>query len=129
MTAGHAQDKPRKTSLPVAQRREQHKGMERHEQEALNALIGERVLHARGEPAELLKVSVRPLWPGCYRVNVFVGTDAASATIADSYFLEVDGDGNIVASTPAITTRYRRVSANPAELLPVPPTAAEPGPT
>jgi len=32
--------------------------------------------------------------------------DAASARVADSYFLVVDGDGVILASTPKISRQY-----------------------
>ena len=39
-------------------------------------------------------------------VNVFVGTGIASARVAHSYFLLVDDEGNIVASTPEITGQY-----------------------
>ena len=35
--------------------------------EMLNAMIGEQVLHALGEPQNLLRVQVRPLWDGKYR--------------------------------------------------------------
>src|SRR5438067_8467413 len=41
-----------------------------------------------------------------YRVNVFVGENVASAKVAHSYFLTADGNGNIIESTPKITTRY-----------------------
>ena len=80
--------------------------MERHKRETLNALIGEQVLHALGEPSDLLKVQARPLWEGTYRVNVFVGVNAASARIANSYFVVVDGDGNILESTPKVQRQY-----------------------
>jgi hypothetical protein len=92
----------------VAQQREQHKDkdMERHQREALNALIGEQVIHTLGEPGGLHKVQVRRLWEDHYRVNVLIGADAASATIANSYFVEADGDGNIVKASPKITKQY-----------------------
>jgi hypothetical protein len=70
--------------------------------EMLDALLGEQVIHMLGKPAGLHKVQVRRLWEGGYRVNVLVGPDAASVKIAHSYFLKVDGDGNIVESTPKI---------------------------
>jgi hypothetical protein len=100
--------KPRRQtlSLPMTKQRDLHAALERHKQEALNALIGEQVIHTLGEPASLLKVSVRPLWANVYRVNVFVGPDAVSARIANSFFLTVDGDGKIAASTPKITRQY-----------------------
>ena len=39
-------------------------------------------------------------------MNVFVGKDATSALIARSYFLETDGEGNIVTSTPKMARQY-----------------------
>ncbi len=77
-----------------------------HKLEMLNALIGEQVLHALGEPRNLLKVQVRPLWDGNYRVNVFVGADAACAKIPHSYFVVADGDGNVLSATPKIHKQY-----------------------
>ena len=64
------------------------------------------IMHAHGEPPDLYQVQVRRLWEDHYRVNVFVGMDAASAKVAHSYFLVADGDGKIVASTPQITKKY-----------------------
>jgi hypothetical protein len=72
----------------------------------LSALIGERVMDGLGEPGSLRDVQVRHLWEDRYRVNVFIGQDAASALVAHSYFLVADGDGNIVSSTPEITRSY-----------------------
>ena len=106
MTVEHAQPRPPRTSRAVTKQRDPQAEIERHKQELLNALIGEQVIHTLGEPDRLLKVSVRPLWANVYRVNVFVGPDAASARIANSYFLNVDGDGKIAASTPRITRQY-----------------------
>jgi hypothetical protein len=68
--------------------------------------MGEQVMRALGQPGSLYQVQVRPLWEDHYRVNVFVGVDAASATVAHSYFLVADRDGKIVASTPQITKTY-----------------------
>jgi hypothetical protein len=76
------------------------------EHRPLNAVIGKQVLAALGQPGGLLGTQVRPLWQDHYRVNVFVGVDAVSAKIAHSYFLVVDRDGAIVASTPKITRQY-----------------------
>ncbi len=72
------------------------------QRETLNALVGEQMLHALGEPPDLLSVQVRPLWDGHYRVNVFVGADSASARLAHSYFVVLDADGNLLRSTPTI---------------------------
>ena len=74
--------------------------------EQRNALIGGHVLRALGQPGAFQRVQVRQLWEDHYRVNVLVGGDAASATIAHSYFLVVGDDGAILASTPTITRRY-----------------------
>jgi len=106
MTVERAKPRRQMHSLPMTMQRDLHAALERHKQEALNALISEQVIHTLGEPASLLKVSVRPLWADVYRVNVFVGPDAVSARIANSFFLNVDGDGKIAASTPRITRPY-----------------------
>lgn len=64
------------------------------------------VLAALGRPPGLINVSVRPLWGDYHRVNVLVGTDAGSARIAHSYFVETDATGHIHSSTPRITRLY-----------------------
>ena len=81
-------------------------GTEQHKRETLNALIGEQVIHTLGVPDGLHNVQVRRLWKDHYRVNVLIGQDVASTKIANSYFVQVDGDGNIVESSPKITKRY-----------------------
>jgi hypothetical protein len=75
-------------------------------QERRNAHVGEQVLRALGKPGDLLKVQVRLLWEKYYRVNVFIGADAASGTVAHSYFVVADGDGKVLDSTPKIERRY-----------------------
>ena len=85
---------------------EQHKDQERHKRETLNALIGERVIHTLGEPGDLLQVQVRRLWENHYRVNILIGADVASGKVANSYFLQADGDGNNLQSTPKILKQY-----------------------
>jgi hypothetical protein len=72
----------------------------------LDAVIGKQVMHTLGQPDDLHRVQVHQLWEDHYRVNVIVGVDAASARVANSFFLVADGDGNIVASTPQITRQY-----------------------
>jgi hypothetical protein len=69
--------------------------------------IGQHVMHTLGQPGNLYAVQVRDLWDDHYRVNVFVGVDAASAKVAHSYFLVADSNGNILASTPKITRQYQ----------------------
>lgn len=73
---------------------------------ALSAAIGDRVLHSLGRPADLHRVETRRLWGDHFRVNVFVGAQVGSLTIAHSFFLVADGEGQILTSTPAITKRY-----------------------
>src|SRR5271170_7376434 len=80
--------------------------LDQHKGNIWKALIGEQVIHALAKPTDLLVVQVRPLWGSRYRVNVFVGPDSASARVANSYFLEADDDGKIVASTPPITRQF-----------------------
>ena len=41
-----------------------------------------------------------------WRFNVLAGENVASARVAHSYFLVVDGDGKLIASTPKITRQY-----------------------
>src|SRR5262245_10628772 len=74
--------------------------------EAHAAVIGAGVLRVLGRPSGLRAVQVRPLWGRHFRVNVLVGVDAASAQVAHSYFLEADGDGTILASSPGLTRQY-----------------------
>jgi hypothetical protein len=81
-------------------------GQGQHAVEAIAARIGAEVLRALGRPAGLHAVQVRPVWGPHFRVNVLVGVGATSAQVAHSYFLEVDGDGKILASSPSITKLY-----------------------
>lgn len=92
--------------MPTTQKHDPQKELENDQREALNTLIGERVIHSLGAAANLHRVQVRHLWADHYRVNVYLGVDAASAKVAHSYFLDADSDGNIQASTPMITKRY-----------------------
>jgi hypothetical protein len=106
MAAREAQPRPRGTPMQVTQPTEQRQNMEKHERETLNDLIGEQVIHTLGKPGDLLKVQVRPLWENHFRVNVFVGVDAASAKVAHSFFLVTGHDGNILVSAPNLTRHY-----------------------
>jgi hypothetical protein len=87
--------------------------VEKTQRESRDVLIGLRVILALGEPSNLFRVQVRELWDRRYRVNVYVGPDAASARVANSYFLETDVDGNVVASTPKIKRLYDCAAAGP----------------
>jgi hypothetical protein len=105
-------------TMPTTQQTEHH-DMGLHMRETLQELIGEQVVHTLGSPDDLFGVRVRPLWKDHYRVNVFVGKDATSARVANSYFLVVDDDGNIVTSSPKIARLYLppvpQVDESPAE--------------
>jgi len=72
----------------------------------LIAVIGRQVLGCLGSPRNLYQIQVRHLWGNHYRANVLIGADAASASVAHSYFLITDGDGKISTSTPGITRVY-----------------------
>ena len=78
----------------------------RPERERINAVIGKHVMHCLGRPHDLFGIQIRPLWEAFYRVNILVGPDAVSAKVAQSFFLQADGDGNILVTTPKITRLY-----------------------
>ena len=76
------------------------------ERERVRAALGGHVLDVLGRPGNLFGVQVRRLWGDHYRVNVLIGPDAASTTVAHSYFLVLDGAGNVSTSSPAIRRHY-----------------------
>jgi hypothetical protein len=81
-------------------------GMQQDEREALDNLIREQVIEALGKPIDLHNVQIRKVWMNHYRVNVIVGANAGSVRVANSYFVEIDSDGNVTAATPKITKQY-----------------------
>jgi hypothetical protein len=89
--------------MPTTQQREQDRSLDQHKSETLQALVEEQVIHRLGKPVGVRNVQVRRLWENRYRVNVLVGDNAASAKIANSYFVKADGNGNIVDSNPEMT--------------------------
>lgn len=94
----------------------------KQERAQLDAAIGSRVIQMLGQPDDLHRLQVRQVWGDRYRVNVITGADAVTAKVAHSFFLVVDGAGNILASTPKITKHYELVeSAGPGRALPPPP--------
>jgi hypothetical protein len=96
-------------NMSMTKQIEQHEGKEPQQREALDTPIQLQILHTLGSPDHLIKVQVRQLWTNHYRVNVYVGLDAASAKVANSYFLVVDGEGTILTSNPKITRHYGAV--------------------
>jgi len=82
------------------------KDQDKQARQQRKAVIVKHVMDTLGQPQDLHRVQVRYLWEDHYRVNVFVGVDAASAKVGHSYFLEADRDGNIVACTPKIAKHY-----------------------
>ena len=92
--------------MPAQQQDKKQGEQEKQDGRQLNAAIGNHVLHTLGQPANLHRMQVRQLWDDHYRVNVFVGEDATTATVAHSYFLVVDSAGAILRSTPKILRQY-----------------------
>jgi len=92
----------------AAQKQEEQRpaDREKHAHQRLQVVIGEQVMFRLGQPSNPQRIQVRLLWDDHYRVNIYVGADAGSATIAHSYFLLTDADGNIIASTPVILRQY-----------------------
>jgi len=79
---------------------------EARERPPLHALIIKQVIHALGQPSKLQSVQVRQVWENHYRVNVLIGEGLASAKVANSYFLVVDGAGTILETCPKILKTY-----------------------
>jgi hypothetical protein len=80
----------------------------------LETIVRDNVLLALGRPAGLQRAQARHMWNDYYRVNVFVGVDAASCKVAHSFFLKADGGGRILMSSPAITREYQLDERPPA---------------
>lgn len=74
--------------------------------DTLNDHIKKQVIHALGTPCDLQQVQVRKVWDDHYRVNIIVGMSVGSVKIANSFFLQTDRDGRLIASTPKITKEY-----------------------
>lgn len=87
-----------KTDNPTTVAAEQ----DRDEHQRLDRLIGRSLLDALGPGRPACRAQVRRVWDRHYRVNLLTGADPASTRIVGSYFLVVDGDGNILTSTPRI---------------------------
>jgi hypothetical protein len=98
--------------MPSAQTGEPRKDRERQDGENQENMIRGQVLRTLGETGGLGRVQVRSLWGNFYRVNVVVGDDPGCAKITRSYFLETDGEGNIVESTPRIVRQDQGAGEN-----------------
>ena len=84
---------------------------DRQEDGLLEAVVGDNVLSDLGEPTGPHRMQVDRVWGDNYRVNVFLGTDAASYRVAHSYFVSADGNGKILACCPPIVRTYQRVQS------------------
>jgi len=85
------------------QRRTEQKAQERGLREAV---VRDNVMDQLGRPTQMHRIQVTCVWGDHYRVNVFVGADAASFKVAHSYFLAADGNGKILTCSPAIKRAY-----------------------
>jgi hypothetical protein len=88
------------------QEKQQDKQQEKQKSREHDTVVGNSVIHVLGQPRDLHRVQVRRLWEHYYRVNVFVGTDATTATVAHSFFLAADGEGKITSCSPTLTKQY-----------------------
>ena len=95
--------------MPAKQQNEPAKHVDRPKLDSLNDFIQEQVMQVLGKPTNLIKVQVRQLWDNHYRVNVLVGLDAASARVANSYFLVVNSEGNVITANPKLGSQYKPV--------------------
>jgi hypothetical protein len=82
------------------------KDQDKQARQQRKAAIVRHVMHILGQPQDLHRVQVRHLWEDHYRVNVLLGADPASTRVGHSYFLVVDGQGNVLTSTPEIVRHY-----------------------
>ena len=90
------------TAVQDKQQAEQAK--KTHEQRS-SVIVGQ-LLQSLGRPPTLHRVEIRHLWADHYRVNVFIGADAACTRVGHSFFVVADEDDSILASTPDITRKY-----------------------
>jgi hypothetical protein len=93
-------------TLPEQSPAERRQESERQERGLLEGIVRDNVLSALGQPVGNHRVLVKSVWGDNYRVNVFVGPNIASFTIAHSYFLRADGNGKILTSCPPIARTY-----------------------
>ena len=92
--------------MSTAEQRELQRRIEQQERDLLAETVSDQVLRLLGTPADLREVRASLVWNGRYRVNVFVGSDLTTVRVTHSFFVTVDGAGNIVASDPKIIRHY-----------------------
>lgn len=90
----------------MKQQEKQQKAEAKQDQELVKSAISQQVFSKLGQPDNLQSLQVRHLWNDHFRVNIFVGTDAASSKLAHSFFLNVNSDGNILSSEPVMKKVY-----------------------
>ena len=95
----------REKTMTTAQPAEPREDKGLQDLERVKTLIRTHVLRALGEPGGKSYVQVRPLWGGYYRVNILVEDGPGRVRIPSSYFLNTDGAGNVLESTPRLTKR------------------------
>jgi hypothetical protein len=93
------QDSPQRAEQARAEHDAQESGL-------LEAVVRDNVLFDLGRPDGLFRVQVAAVGASRFRVNVFVGDNAASARVAHSYFVHADGNGKILSSFPAVARLY-----------------------
>ena len=72
----------------------------------MEAVVADGVMSTLGRPPGFLRASARQVRAGRYRVNVFTGLHAGDARVAHSFFVEADGGGRVLASSPPVTGVY-----------------------
>jgi hypothetical protein len=112
LSIGRPANIARKDHMPTDEQTRQRE-QRKQEREVTLAVIAEQVMGALGEPARLQRVNVRRLWKNHYRVNVLVGADASSATVANSYFLVTDDGGTILESAPRLVRPIASANRSP----------------
>ena len=91
--------------MPTDQPDKMFSDEKKHQGEPVSSVLGQHVMRILGRPPGEHQVRVRQLWKDHYRVNIFVG-QPASAKVMHSYFMVVDGEGNVVTAEPPIVNRY-----------------------
>lgn len=78
---------------------------DKQDRQRTDSAVGQNVRSCLEPTWDIQRVQVRRLWETRYRVNVYVGANAATASMAISYFLVTDEVGNIIESSPALVRR------------------------